>query len=607
MRTYGETMNFSDFNLDGRDKYYLIILFVIAFLSTLKMTLFCLAGGILNPDISLYLISALKYAGMDYYNIANPADLYYTPVISFLTSLLFRAGMVSHSAIIIVTSIFAFLAYIGLYVLLRSRFNPLLSLAGVIIYGSFSLVLFNMCKGMIDIPSVSISIWILIFAIMATDKNPKYWLIALPLFAVGFFVKYTVGFMLPLIILYYLMDKDIFAIFDELISDRKHLKQSASDYIKSMEFRYILASVFISAVLGLVICKALILDFGGSLTFLGQSTNTFNGYQISQNAIHYVLDKSMYLDDLPRILFQQRDDEMNILTNILLGIIILGLLIKLVNMIKNRGCLKDAFANRQSFKTRYLEVVLVLMFILAVIGMFVGFKKFSNHMTSNICCLIAITIAYSLLLKLNVKSMRARLFLLFLAYFAINFIFLSLYQIKVYRYFLVVVPPLIYFIVWGLESIMDAISNGFDAREVFKSKLVDTEYRIDFSRASKILLVGVLLVFVASTLYHFAPMEMNDQNEFYPDAIKQGFVTDLMDACQYIKDSDSDYHNATFAATNHNERTVRWYLNINGTIIHMREPRDFDNATYIIFMGGRNFHNYDKVHTVGDFNVYRHK
>ncbi len=45
-----------------------------------------MSGGKLNPDMALYSITGLKYAGIDYYNIIDPFDVYSTPIISFLTS-----------------------------------------------------------------------------------------------------------------------------------------------------------------------------------------------------------------------------------------------------------------------------------------------------------------------------------------------------------------------------------------------------------------------------------------------------------------------------------------------------------------------------------------
>lgn len=232
------------------------------------MAQFCLSGGILNPDVSLYLITGLKYAGMDFYNILNPEHIYYTPIISFLSSLLFRLGLVDKAAIIIVTSILCFLSYIGLYMLLKLRFNSLLSLAGVILYGSTSIIIFNLSKGLIDIPSISISIWALYFGIIAIDKDPKYFLIAFPLLVIGFFTKYIAGFILPLIFLYYFMNKNIVNCLDDLISDKTLFKSKFKQYIFSKELKYIVVAIFISLILTIIICKTLILDYGGYLTFL---------------------------------------------------------------------------------------------------------------------------------------------------------------------------------------------------------------------------------------------------------------------------------------------------------------------------------------------------
>ncbi|MBE6498974.1 MAG: glycosyltransferase family 39 protein [Methanobrevibacter thaueri] len=596
-------MNLSDFNINKSDKIFLIILFIFAFLCTLKMTLFCLSGGILNPDVSLYLISGLKYAGMDYYNIVNPHDLYFTPVISFLSSLFFRLGFVNQSVIMIITGIFGFFGYIGLYLLLRNRFNPLLSLSGVIIYGSLSVVLFNLGKGLIDLPAVSFSIWVLVFAIMAIDKNPKYYLIVFPLFVIGFFVKYIVGFTLPLIVLYYLFNKDLFNL---LNTDKKQLKNILSNYLKSKEFKYICISLVIALILAVIICKTLILDFGGSLTFFNQSVRTFTESGFNENSINYLLDKLFYVHKLPYVLFILRRSG-NVLTTLIIGIFSIGFILALFNLLRNIKVFKYLKNNKLSFNNRYFSKLLVLLLVLSVIGVFVGFKYLSNSMFSNICVLIAITCIFVIFEKYNITNKNFQFDLLFLAYFSITFIFISLYPIKVARYFLMVLPAFIYFIVWGLDSITNFCNTRFDDCESFKFKLTNN-FDVNYSKSASIVPVLVILLFLISTVLFIGPMQLDDHNKVYDDVLKQGFVNDLVDACDYIKNTDANYHSKSFASYNHHERTIRWYLNVNVTILDEESPdlEEFNNTTYIILKYDKDFDNYHKIKNCGDFNIYQH-
>ena len=577
-------MNFNELNLNKEDWICLVIVIIFSFLCTAKMAAFCMSGCLLDPDIAIYLLSALKYAGLDFYNVAYPADLFYTPVISFFTSLLFRIGYVDKNAIIIVTAFFSFIGNIGLYYLLKSRFNSLLSLTGVIIYGSLLLVIFNISKGMVDIPAVSISIWALLFAIMAIDKDPKYFLIAFPLLVMAFFTKYVAGFILPLIILYYCMKRDIVDKFDCLLTDRTAFKQKFKSYLSSKEFKYIILSLLISLILTVIICKTLILDFGGALSFFGQSVDTFNGH--SGSGIDYNPDKSFYLDRFTDMLFGSRDIS-PILAYLTYGICGLGLIIK---GIKSFHIFKS---EKKSFKTKRLDKILLFTSVILICVSFLTFKVIPNHMASNISILIALTFIYSILEKYEIDKDILSLDLLFLAYLIINFIFASLYSIKVERYALPFIPPVIYFIILGLEGIVENI----EFKSLSKLKL------------NKSIPIILIIIFMFSTATFLAPMEYERSNDVIYALNYFGFKGDLTDVCDFIINNDSDYHNKTFASFNHHARIIRWYLNVNVTSISELDHNltNFNNdTTYVILSEDKKMDNYHKIKNCGDFNIYYH-
>lgn len=573
-------MNFNGLDLNREDWICLVIVIVFSFLCTLKMMLFTMSGCMLDPDIAIYLLSGLKYAGLDFFNVAYPEDLFYTPVISFLTSLFFRMGYVDKNAIIIVTAIFSFMGFVGLYCLLKNRFNSLLSLTGVIIFGSFSIVIFNISKGMVDIPLVSISIWVLIFAIMAIDKNPKYFLITFPLLAIAFFTKYTAGFLLPLILLYYCMKRNVVDKFDCLISDRTLFKQEFKGYLSSKELKYIILSLLLCLILAAIICKTLILDFGGSLTFFGQSIETFNGH--SYSGIDFNSDKFYYIVMLRNMLYGSR--EIGIVVEALLYVIGLGLLIK---GIRNFSVFKS---ERRQFKTKYLEKILIIFSVFLIFVSLFSFNDVSNHMVSNICLLVALTFIYSILQKFEFDDKLLSLDLLFLAYFLINFIFVSLYAIKAERYGLTFIPALVYFMIWGLEEIVESIN-------------VDKLSRFKLNKTIPIILI---VIFLISTASFMAPIEYERTNDVVYALNYMGFKGDLVDACDFIINNDSDYHNESFASYYHHSRIIRWHLNVNLTILDEGDPNlaDFNNTTYIILNDDVNLKNYHIIKNCGDFNVY---
>ena len=68
--------------------------------------------GIYCSDVYVYLLNALYYAGT---NIHSTKSIYLSPVVCFLTSLIFELGYVDKVAIFIVTGIFAIIGNIGMF------------------------------------------------------------------------------------------------------------------------------------------------------------------------------------------------------------------------------------------------------------------------------------------------------------------------------------------------------------------------------------------------------------------------------------------------------------------------------------------------------------
>lgn len=581
------------------DYFYLTIMIIFALICTLKMAEFCLSGGTLNPDISLYSISALKYAGMDYYNITNLDELYHTPIISFLTSLLFRVGLVDKSAIIIVSTVFCFSSYVGFYFLLKRRFNSLLSFIGVIIFGSTSVIIFNLSKGMIDIPALSISIWTIFFAVKAIDDDPKFFLISFPLWVIGFFVKYSTGFTLPVIVVYYLMNKNIVDVFDSILSDRSLFKEKVKGYVFSKEFKYILISCFISLILAIIICKTLILDFGGHLSFFEQSTKTFQGNdKFSQSAI-YSLDKSYYLDSFSDFLYEKQNFGVYF-ANLLYVIFAGGLLINLLNIIINSEFIES---KKKSFQTKHLDKILMILDVVLIFVSYYGFKVLENNMVSNISLICVVIISHALLNKYPCNEKKLSFNLLFITYFFVNLVFISLYPHKTLRYALPLLPPFVYAIIWALDSIFYYLSNGFDNNETFVKEI---NFNIDYSNPAKIISIVLIAIFLLSTFSFILPMEFNRSNNVYQEVLYCGYSNDLDDACDYIINSDPDYHSKTFASFLHSSRIIRWNLNVNVTAIglHDHNLRHFNETDYLILFEKKRLDNYHKIKHVGDFYIY---
>ena len=205
-------------------------------------------------DVFIYLSNSLVFAGYE----SSILYLYLSPVICILTAILFKLGFLSEVSLYLVTGIFCIFANIGIYALLKNKFSSILSLCGSFLFGSFSLSLLWWANGTLDVPAVALSIWTIIFTILAVDNDSKYYMIAIllavdndskyymiaiPLFVLAVFTRYTALFLLPLILLYYLSKHDFFTNLDLLIVDRQEFSRKLKSYIKSEEFRNILKSL----------------------------------------------------------------------------------------------------------------------------------------------------------------------------------------------------------------------------------------------------------------------------------------------------------------------------------------------------------------------------
>ena len=602
-------MNLNELNLNKNDTICIIILSIFLLITTVKLLEYYMSGGIFNPDTTLYLISAYKYAGMDFNNICDVYDLFYAPVLSYLSSLLLMMGINGQFAIYFVSAIFGIFGYFGLYFLLRYRFNQILSLFATILFGSCSIVLLNFANGMIDIPGVSISIWMLFFGLLATDKNPKYFYILFPLSVFGFFTRYTTAFTLPIIFLYYLIRNDVMDLLDNFISDRAVFKKQVIGYLKSFEFKCIICSLFISCILSMLIAKFLILDYGGSLSFIQQSHDSLNIVNANPRIIDYNMDKSYYLDQLLSVsLFGFYRSFDFTLTFITFAILFGGFSLKVFNVFKNIQFFSFIKSYKRKFKTKHLELILIVSMFLSVLLSFIEFKVLLNHLISNVFLLISLTIFYSLISRYDFNKDIQSINLIMFAWFLVYLIFISLYPVKTYRYVIPLLPPFIYFVVYGLESILHIFSFDFDTFDSLKSKFNSDASDKDYLNWMNIIPVILIVILMISTFSFIAPWEIQDpQIPTLERTNGRGFINDLINITEYINETDSNYKSKDIACYYHHYRMIKFYLQTNVTFINDDYKEiDLSNCDYVILNEKVKFNNYHKIYHCGDFYLYYH-
>ena len=551
-----------DLNISKNDFLYLFILTVFSILITYTLINFNQTLGIYCSDVFIYLSNALVFAGYE----SSILYLYLSPVICILTAILFKLGFLSEVSLYLVTGIFCIFANIGIYALLKNKFSSLLSLCGAFLFGSFSLTLLWWANGTLDVPAVALSIWTIIFTILAVDKDSKYYMIAIPFFVLAVFTRYTALFLLPLILLYYLSKHDFFTNLDLLIVDRQELSRKLKSYIKSEEFRNILKSFAIAFVL-VVLFSATILAYGSNLSFLTQSSTFASGSkgEVIDNA--YTTDTFFYLHDFPNFLYSDYVSFDNVIPVLngsnpmsffLIGLFAVGILLsgyKLVNA-KRKG------------ESKYKYLVWALFVVLLIISI-LSFKI--NSLITITIILIDLVIMFSYFRKIGIDREIYSTDILMLAWFLVYFIFFTFLNIKVNRYIITAFPAFIYFVIYALNDILD-LSGKFEFLEFKKQNIL------------KIIPI-ILIVFCIFSAFTFTSTV-----HYNEDFNKNKVIAD------YLTEYDSDYMSKDVAVFK--QRPYNWFLRMY-TIPLTDDQLDYlesSNITYYISDGNFNLSNYTMIY-----------
>lgn len=540
-----------DLNLRKQDTIYLIVLLLFSLIVTVISINNNMHVG-LKSDVLVYLTNALFYSGLNE-NIHNTSTLYLSPVICFLTGILFRFGL-GKEAIFIVTGLFSILANLSIYILLKYRFNRMFSLFGAVLFGSFNLILTYWADGTLDVPVISISIWVIIFLILAVYEHPKYYLLCFPLAVLSIFTRYSALFILPLVLLYFLSKNDFFNVVDTFLHDRKEFWQMARNYLSSKEFKYIVMGLIIAILLFALIC-IFISSIGSGLTFMTQISESVGGFDNEYKYVKtpgYTENSTFYLHNF---LYLMNFDSIDIFgvnfSQILLIFIILAVAIRLINFMTNYDSVKTILSHRRSFKGEKFEKHLIALLI--ILGLVFIFSLTVNHLLANIIMLTAIVVMFSLLDKLPISKKFYSMDMLCIAWFAVYFIFFSMINIKSYRYLISCIPPLVYFCVWALECISQTLLNGLENQDSFIYRITRTP-TFEFEnrrhhRYVKILLILVIIILMAHAFTFESDYKFSKINE------------NLDEVCYFIKTHDSEYMNKTITTDNeYCMRYATWYL-----------------------------------------------
>lgn len=138
-------------------------------------------------DTYAFLANAARFAGKG----IGFDEPHRPPVLSLLTSVFFRVGPLSVWPIQVVDGLISFSGLAALYLLLRRRVEE--APAALCALGLLSLqpVWYWLGLGYSDLASVALTLWALLFAIKATEDDPRWYAAALPMLVIASLTRVT--------------------------------------------------------------------------------------------------------------------------------------------------------------------------------------------------------------------------------------------------------------------------------------------------------------------------------------------------------------------------------------------------------------------------------
>ncbi|WP_405275084.1 glycosyltransferase family 39 protein [Methanobrevibacter sp.] len=394
------------------------------------------AGVYYVRDVFFYLNNALFYAGYDI-GLVNTRGL--SPLIPMITSIFFRMGFISDYTIIAVSSSFYIFAALGMYLLLRLRFDEVLSFTGSMILSTFPLVIVWITKGMIDIPGMCLSIWAIYFMILAFRKNTKFLYIAFPLIILGFFARYTVLLTVPALLIQFLLVDDPI----------NYIKTNIKDIIIGMGAGALVFAIFIGIYSYLNI-GLFFVSQGNDIT-----NSTYNALVTPNNVYYYIKNFLIYLGTSNFIPYSLKPgafivEEMrwvggypSIISYILTAILFVGIILYFTKLFSRK--------NREILKNENKKLKLAIF----IIGLIVFLITYLNVSIVLSIAFISISLLalYKWLIKAEMDDFNLDSIMFY--WMVINFIFITYYHVKVDRYFMPILPVIAYFVTLSLSLIFD--------------------------------------------------------------------------------------------------------------------------------------------------------
>ena len=589
---------FNDINLNKEDRRYLIFLFGFAVVLTVVMIHFNQSRGAFNSDIFRYLPAALDFAGLNYNHISDPSWMYNSPVIFYLTSILFRLGYVNITSIFIVTGIFGIIGIFGMYTFLKIRFSPLLSFTGTLLYSSFSLTLFYFANGMLDTSAVAMLLWTIVFVVAAVNKNYKYYCLVAISFLISIFIRFTNTYMISLIVLYMLKDYDFVNLVECLFKDRKEFKNKIISFLYSSEFKWMAFSLVIGVIVVSYVFYVL-LSYGSEIGYINMASSSLSHFH-NPNDYNYVSDRLFYLKNLLSLLFSEKITSVGMiekfnnpsyLAYLIFSVFIVGILLKAANLIKNREFFKSNKSNIE-FRSKKSSIVLISLSVVFLVGS-VLVVDYSYLLSLFLIWLVSIIIM-SIMKAYPINQNNFTLALLCLDLFIFYMIIFSLMDMKCVRYILPTFPAITFFIIYSLESILKFVSHWWDDEKVLIDECKgtyslnpQTNLKKNISRLIPIIFVVIFLF----TAFSFTNIVEIDNIGLEIDSVSN-----------YLIKYDKNYQDKEIGVKS-GEMFYEWYFQRKVDVVDV-DNLNSTNYSYIITWSKLDNDNYHKIYRSGGTILY---
>ncbi|CDG65353.1 MAG: hypothetical protein PWQ15_296 [Methanobacterium sp.] len=421
-----------------------------------------------------YLANAAYFAGKG----IGFTDFNRPPLLSFLTSFFFVFGGLSVEPIMIVDGLLYILGCIGLYLFLKTFFDPLSSFIGSLLFATFPIVITFAGAGFNDVSSVSVAIWAIYLTFLAVKKDSRYFFLSFPVSLLAFLTRYNMALI-------------IFPIVFFILINWKKIEKPQN----------ILIGIVISFILLIPLLIFFNANFGSPIYSFMDFFKTSGSGGITEH-------------------FAYNPDPLYFIKNIIfyigvpsLVIIFFTLISSLFTYIKKMRTpsvdTKWVLGFKEIFKNRKFVIMIFFVFLFVI--------TFANvhYMISE---LIFFGICYLTYLISHDYSVDLDKDLLFLAWFMAFFIFQSVYIAKDHRYFITMVVPIAYFLTKG-----------------FYWSVRETKVKYKNINLTKCLLsILILVTILLSVVSQLQGIEKNNQNS-------KLFNQDAQAASHWLMNYDHDY------------------------------------------------------------------